>query len=165
MRYKRIKFANNHILEQGDKGYLETISHLNKAGIGVTGNSGSNIFYREINGKKIAIAGFSNVDLNTIKNNGRFAVLNEDNVIETLKVMQRNKVGFKILCFHWGNEYVHIPSPGQRKMAYRFIDEGADIIAGHHPHVIQPFENIKAGIFSIHLGILCSIIFTLRWLV
>lgn len=147
-----LNIANNHILEQGDKEYLETITHLNKAGIGVTGDAGSNILYREIYGRKIAIAGFSNVDINTIKNNDRFAVLNENNVIETLKVMQRNKAGFKILCFHWGNEYVHIPSPGQRKMAYRFIDEGADVIAGHHPHVIQPFEKYKNGYIFYSLG-------------
>jgi len=147
-----LNIANNHILEQGDNEYLETIEHLYKAGIGVTGNSDSNILYREIYGRKFAIAGFSNVDLNTINNNGRFAVLNENNVIATLKVMHRNKADFKILCFHWGNEYIHIPSLDQRKLAYRFIDEGADVIAGHHSHVIQPFEKYKSGYIFYSLG-------------
>jgi hypothetical protein len=66
--------------------------------------------------------------------------------------MEKHGVDFKILNFHWGNEYVHIPSVAQRKMAYKFIESGADVIVGHHPHVIQPYEKYKGGHIFYSLG-------------
>jgi gamma-polyglutamate biosynthesis protein CapA len=66
--------------------------------------------------------------------------------------MKQHNADIKILCLHWGNEYVHIPSQEQRELAYQFIDAGADIIAGHHPHVIQPYEKYKNGHIFYSLG-------------
>jgi len=150
-----INIANNHILEHGKLGFSHTIQVLEKAKFGVVGymkDSKSNIVYEDVKGLKIAIAGFSNVDLQLIQNDGHFAILNEDNVLNTLREMEQQSADLKILCFHWGNEYVHIPSLEQRKMAYKFIDNGADIIAGHHPHVIQPYEKYKNGHIFYSLG-------------
>jgi poly-gamma-glutamate synthesis protein (capsule biosynthesis protein) len=141
-----VNVANNHILEQGSHGFKSTINILNNGkldSVGHTEGNKSKINYKQIKGLKIAIAGFSNVDLNVIQNDNHFATLNEDNVIDTLKMMKQQNADIKILCFHWGDEYIHVPSLEQRMMAYRFIDNGADIIAGHHPHVIQPYEEYK----------------------
>jgi hypothetical protein len=66
--------------------------------------------------------------------------------------MEEHKADLKILCFHWGNEYVHVPSLEQRKMAYKFINNGADVIVGHHSHVIQPYEEYKNGHIFYSLG-------------
>jgi gamma-polyglutamate biosynthesis protein CapA len=150
-----INVANNHILEHGLSGFKRTIDALERAELGIVGNienSGSHIFYKNVKGFKVAIAGFSDVDLHVIQNDGHFAVLNEMNVSDALKKMTENKADLKILCFHWGNEYIHIPSLDQRKLAYKFIDQGADIIAGHHPHVIQPWEKYKNGYIFYSLG-------------
>ena len=150
-----LNVANNHIMEQGNQGFQSTIQALNKAELGIVGHiidSKSKIIYKNVKGLKIAIAGFSNVDLHVIQNDDHFAVLNEDNVINTLTTMEEHKADIKILCFHWGNEYVHIPSFEQRKMAYKFIDNGADVIVGHHPHVIQPYEEYKNGHIFYSLG-------------
>jgi len=150
-----LNIANNHILEQGYNAFRNTIDTLNKVEIGVVGNntdSGSNIYYIENKDLKVAIAGFSNVDLQVIENNGSFSILNENDVIHTLKIMMEEKADLKILSFHWGNEYVRIPSLEQRKIAYKFIDHGADVIAGHHPHVIQPYEKYKNGHIFYSLG-------------
>jgi poly-gamma-glutamate synthesis protein (capsule biosynthesis protein) len=150
-----LNVANNHILEQGNQGFQSTIQALNKAELGIVGHisdSKSNIIYKDVKGLKISIAGFSNVDLHTIQNDDHFAVLNEDNVLNTLNEMEKNKADLKILCFHWGDEYVHVPSLEQRKMAYKFINNGADVIVGHHPHVIQPYEEYKNGHIFYSLG-------------
>jgi len=150
-----VNVANNHILEQGSKGFKQTIDFLDKAGIGIVGyqeNGRSRITYRNINGLKIAIAGFSNVDLEVIKDENHFAILREEDVIATLVEMKSNGADFKILNFHWGNEYVHVPSIAQRRMAYNFIENGADVIVGHHPHVIQPYEKYKNGHVFYSLG-------------
>jgi hypothetical protein len=150
-----LNIANNHILEHGSMGLQSTIQALNEAELAIIGqisNSTSKIVYKNTKGLKIGIAGFSNVDLNIIKNNNQFAVLNEDNVFAALKEMNESKADFKILCFHWGNEYINVPSLEQRKMAHKFIDYGADVIAGHHSHVIQPYEEYKNGHIFYSLG-------------
>jgi len=150
-----LNLANNHILEHGSKGFYNTVDKLQSLNLDIIGNiidSQSNIVYKEINGIRIAIAGFSNVDLETIKNDNCFAVLNEKNVTRALESMKEFDADYKILCFHWGNEYINIPSLQQRKMAYTFIDKGADIIVGHHPHVIQPYEKYKNGHVFYSLG-------------
>jgi gamma-polyglutamate biosynthesis protein CapA len=150
-----VNVANNHILEHGNKGFHSTLKSLDDGRVGIVGyvkESETKIIYKVLKGLKIAIAGFSNVDLHVIQNDNHFAVLDEDNVINTLKTMDENKADLKILCFHWGNEYIHIPSLKQRKMAYKFIDNGADIIVGHHPHVIQPYEAYKNGHIFYSLG-------------
>jgi len=150
-----VNVANNHILEQGSEGFKQTIGFLEKAEIGIVGhqeNGRSKISYLELNGLKIAMAGFSNVDLEVIKDKNHFAILREADVIEALGEMEKHGADFKILNFHWGNEYVHIPSIAQRRMAYKFIESGADVIVGHHPHVIQPYEKYNGGHIFYSLG-------------
>ncbi|HAF30090.1 MAG TPA: hypothetical protein DCG75_13700 [Bacteroidales bacterium] len=150
-----VNIANNHILEQSKRGFNSTLRILNKESVNYVGNEengGSRIIYQTVNGIEIAIAGFSSVDLQVINNDHDFAILTESNVISSIEEMSIQKADVKILCFHWGNEYVHIPSLDQRKMAYKFIDAGADIIAGHHSHVIQPYEKYKNGHIFYSLG-------------
>lgn len=150
-----VNIANNHILEHNKNGFNCTKRILSDNNIDFVGNeeSGkSNVLYKTINGLKIAVAGFSNVDLHVINNENNFAILTEENVIDSLNEMTSQNVDLKILCFHWGNEYVHIPSIEQRKLAHKFIDAGADIIAGHHSHVIQPYEEYKDGHIFYSLG-------------
>lgn len=151
-----LNIANNHIMEQGAGGFHNTVGSLEAAGLGITGydrdGSHTNIIYREINGRKTGIAGFSNVDLNVIRNDNCFSVLNEENVIWSLEEMNKADADLKILCFHWGNEYIHIPAAEQRRLARRLIDCGADIIAGHHPHVVQPYEKYSNGHIFYSLG-------------
>lgn len=150
-----LNVANNHILEQGESGFKSTIEILSENQVGIVGhivNGSSVILYREIRGIRISIAGFSNVDLHKIQNNGNFAVLNEENVLNALDIMKQNSADIRILCLHWGDEYIHFPSLEQRKMAYKFIDAGASIIAGHHPHVIQPYEKYQEGHIFYSLG-------------
>lgn len=147
--------ANNHILEQGNAGFESTISILRKEGIDVVGIGDlnkSNIILKNIKGIKIAIAGFSNVDLHVIQKYDKFAILNEDNLISTINEMEEMHTDVKIVCFHWGNEYVPIPSLKQRMLARKLIDLGVNIIVGHHPHIIQPYEKYKNGHIFYSLG-------------
>jgi len=150
-----LNVANNHILEHGNDGFNSTLKILSQNSLDYVGNVENNhskILYKVIKGVNIAIAGFSNVDLHKIDNAGNFAVLNEENVFYTLNLMKQQNADIKILCFHWGNEYIHIPSLEQRRMAYEYIDSGATIIAGHHPHVVQPYEQYKDGHIFYSLG-------------
>jgi poly-gamma-glutamate synthesis protein (capsule biosynthesis protein) len=53
---------------------------------------------------------------------------------------------------HWGNEYVDRPSPDQIRLAHKIIDSGANMILGHHPHVLQGVEKYHNGVIAYSLG-------------
>ena len=88
------------------------------------GENASRIFYSQGNKKKIIS------DINRIK----------------------KKVDYIIISLHWGNEYINLPSISQINFAHDIVDAGADIILGHHPHVLQPVEKYKGGIIAYSLG-------------
>lgn len=149
-----LNVANNHILEHGKGGYERTLQILEESGIAVAGND-NRVLYIHRDNCLIGIAGFCNVDLDKFDNDGCFSVLDEVNAMAALNEMADRKADLKILTLHWGNEYIHRPSMMQRNMAYRLIDAGADIIVGHHSHVIQPYEKYKAGHIFYSLGNFC----------
>jgi poly-gamma-glutamate synthesis protein (capsule biosynthesis protein) len=64
----------------------------------------------------------------------------------------RDSVDFVIVSLHWGVEYQHIPQPQQVLWARRLVDTGADLICGHHPHVLQSIEKYKDRIILYSLG-------------
>jgi poly-gamma-glutamate synthesis protein (capsule biosynthesis protein) len=149
-----LNVANNHILEHGKIGYRETLKTLVGSGIEVIGDK-NKILYLHKDNCKIAIAGFCDVDLDIFENDDCFSVLNEQNLKFTLHDMIVSKTDLKIFCFHWGNEYIHKPSMKQRELAFKLIDAGVDVIIGHHPHVIQPYEKYKNGHIFYSLGNFC----------
>lgn len=149
-----LNVANNHMLEHGQTGYEETLKILCGLNINIIGDK-NRVLYLQKDNCKIAIAGFCGVDLELFENDGCFSVLNEENLKSALNDMIWNKADLKIFCFHWGNEYIHKPSPEQRMLAYNLIDSGADVIIGHHPHVIQPYEKYKNGHIFYSLGNFC----------
>lgn len=98
----------------------------------------------EDEGKKIAILSVSTDEpevMAILASNKHLGVLSMNdcsinNIISTYK----KKVDFFIMIPHWGKEYIKYPSVQQRKKAYDWIDAGADLIIGHHPHIIQGKE-------------------------
>jgi poly-gamma-glutamate capsule biosynthesis protein CapA/YwtB (metallophosphatase superfamily) len=54
----------------------------------------------------------------------------------------RPRVDWLVVQLHWGTELCQLPSPAQRRRARRLVEAGADLILGHHPHVLQPMEMI-----------------------
>lgn len=149
-----LNVANNHILEHGKQGYEKTLEALNQSNIAVVGDN-NHVLYLHQDNCLIAIAGFCDVDLDRFENDGCFSELNEKNVMSALDEMSDKKADLKVITLHWGNEYIHRPSMTQRRMAYKLIDAGADIIVGHHPHVIQPYEKYKTGHIFYSLGNFC----------
>lgn len=145
--------ANNHILEQGYKGFVSTQKALMDAGlyyVGVFNDYKSNIKVISKNGLKFGFCAFNSII--DIPNPNIHANLNLDSVKKTIDEMDELNVDYKLISFHWGNEFINIPSFEQIEFAHSVIDYGADIIIGHHPHVIQPIEKYKKGIIIYSLG-------------
>ena len=128
--------SNNHITDQGKRGLEETYKNLEKLGFNYSGcadrqsENCSKII--NIGGYKIGTAGFSMV----------YGTFDLNNANETIKNLQQNS-DIVIINVHWGTEYTHINGDLQRQVAYSFIDNGADFIIGHHPHVVQGMEIYK----------------------
>lgn len=142
--------ATNHALDKGKKGinnclqYWRT-NHNEIAVLGIYDNQNDydrNRYIYEKDGMRIAILNY------TYGTNGiplpedmPFAVsmLNTEKIITDL-ANAKKEADFIIVCPHWGTEYMHTPSDEQKKWTKLMVENGADLIIGTHPHVIQPVE-------------------------
>lgn len=79
------------------------------------------------------------------------AFLDEEQTIEAIK-RSKEHVDILILLVHWGLEYYYYPSPAQRKLAGKMANAGADIVLGHHPHVLRGMETIGKSLVIYSLG-------------
>lgn len=147
-----VNLANNHTLDQGVEGLLDTIQHLKDNKIKYVG-AGSNSdeayapIYFERKGIKIALCGFSRVIPQadwaaTKKNAGVAAVYDSTLAVKAIKEA-RKKADLVLVVTHWGKERVTKLEDHQTNLSHAFIDAGADLVIGGHPHVMQGIEQYK----------------------
>lgn len=148
-----ILHATNHALDKGRRGVLNCLSFWQEnypdtavLGIHASKESQQEIYVYEQQGIRIAVLNY------TYGTNGiplpedmPYAVdlLDKDRVIEDLKRVQEF-ADFVVVCPHWGKEYVLEQTENQENWAEIFIENGADLILGTHPHVIEPVELITS---------------------
>ena len=153
-----LNIANNHITEHGEEGVSQTLSILKNRGLLATGtvtNEQPQFLTIQKQGTKVCLAGFCDERICTMGHTECYANLTESIVFETLNRIKETAPDVIILIFHWGDEYIKYPSLEQRQLAYRLIDQGVDLVVGHHPHVIQPYEKYKDGHIIYSLGNAC----------
>ena len=150
-----LSIANNHILDYGKKGLIDTINYLSKSRIQTVG-AGLNLEFArkptilKIKSKKVGFLAYSYTYEATKNHHGcapiwRF-IIKQD--IKSLKKM----VDVVVVSFHYGKEFSTLPSFFQKSISHFAIDSGADIVLGHHPHVLQPIEFYKDKIIAYSLG-------------
>jgi poly-gamma-glutamate synthesis protein (capsule biosynthesis protein) len=148
---KIVNLANNHIFDYGKIAFEDTLKNLEKNNINYFGNSYEPLIV-EKEGVKIGFLGFSDFlkHLEVKENKIGIAVINDNlsGIIEKAK----EKVDILIVSFHWGEEYKKIANERQRKIAKIAIDSGADLVIGHHPHIIQNIEKYKGKFIFYSLG-------------
>ena len=140
-----LTLANNHALDCGRDGVLETLETLASAGSGVIG---AGVDRREAHQPVIRQAGPWRVGLLGYYWNERCAATDDlpGAAMDTPEALKadigslRDRVDRVVVTFHWGVTYYREPSPGNRAKARFAVDCGADVVIGHHPHVVQPFE-------------------------
>lgn len=154
-----VSLANNHIFDYGYGGFMDTISIFKKSNVYWFG-AGRNLYEAvkpailNVNGISIAFLGYAwdfIGALNAGKNSFGTAPLNEKLIIENIRNIAE-KVDFVIVSLHWGYDGEIYPLPSHRKMAHKMIDEGADLVLGHHPHLIQGIEKYDEGVILYSLG-------------
>lgn len=147
-----VSLANNHALDFGTDALLDTCDTLDGAGILRTGAGASldeakRAVETEIQGKKVAIIGATRVipvaEWATFGDNpGMLATYDPTILLEEIKTLDETN-DYVIVFVHWGIERAEHPEEYQRKMGQQYIDAGADIVIGSHPHVLQGVEYYK----------------------
>ena len=80
-------------------------------------------------------------------------MVKEEEIIKAIKTVKSlNPDNFLIISLHWGEEYKLINSSAQQKFAHQVIEAGADLIIGHHPHVVQNIEKYQGKLIFYSLG-------------
>lgn len=134
--FNLMSIANNHSYDMGEKGMTQTRDYLDAAGIhyfgeakGVTDDS-MWVTTVEEKGATIAFVGFNHTLSDRLKLEEATALLEE----------AESAADFTVVSIHWGREYETQPTQEQVDMAHAFVDAGADVILGHHPHVVATRE-------------------------
>ena len=145
--FNLFSLANNHTPDMGKEGLEETKKWLRKYGINFVGDplSGSSdnfnsSFFRD----NITFLAFNQIFPFIVK---------EEEIITTIKTVKSlNPDNFLIVSMHWGEEYKLVNSPAQQRLAHKIIEAGADLIIGHHPHVVQNIEKYQGKLIFYSLG-------------
>ena len=138
-----VNLSNNHIYDYKEKGFTDTKLALAKEKIKYFGEGSK--WITKIKEQPFGFLGYRGWStdksfLNKLKQ-------------DILELKKTNSV--IVINFHWGNENQYYPIDAQKQLARFAIDNGADIILGHHPHVIQGIEQYKNRIIAYSLGNFC----------
>lgn len=138
-----VTLANNHSYDCLRKGITETHKYLSQQGIGFFGGDGLEQSYavRTVGEKSIAFVGIDET-IEPIPLEDFYSLVGD---------LDR-KHDYIVVHIHWGFEYSHTPSSIQTKIGRALVDRGADVVIGHHPHVIQPPEVYKGKAIFYSLG-------------
>ncbi|MCD4832135.1 MAG: CapA family protein [Anaerohalosphaeraceae bacterium] len=143
--FDMVTLANNHVFDFGQEGLVETLKTLDGnqiayTGAGLTLEQAQKTYYRDIQGKKLAIVNFAENEFNsaTIEHGGS----NPMSIIDRYRqIQQARKTADKVLVIiHGGLEHYHYPSPATVKRYRFFAEQGADAVVAHHTHCIGPCE-------------------------
>ncbi|MFH1129652.1 MAG: CapA family protein [Patescibacteria group bacterium] len=151
-RFNILSLTNNHMLDFGENGYEQTKNYLSSAGINYFGN------YNNQPENLSTIVEKNNIKIGWVGYHGLIDGGLEDVSKEIERI--RPEVDFLIVVSHWGAEYKKIPADSTVEKAHQFINAGADLVLGGHPHVVQTIEEYKGKMIFYSLG---NFIFDQYW--
>ncbi|GAC43964.1 putative enzyme [Paenibacillus popilliae ATCC 14706] len=158
-----VNLANNHSMDQGEEGLLDTFAalkdvHLPYVGAGHNAEEAFTPVMFESQGIKLAFLGFTRV----VPEVSWYAGKNKPGLATTYDGMKekaaeavakaKEEADLVVVIAHWGKEKVDFPEDYQRELARLYIDAGADLIVGGHPHVLQGLEQYKGKWIAYSLG-------------
>jgi poly-gamma-glutamate capsule biosynthesis protein CapA/YwtB (metallophosphatase superfamily) len=145
--------CNNHIHDFGNNGILDTlksIDSVNAKYFGLKHKLNKNISPFEIlktSEGSIGLIAFTTngPSVNSITDSDNYFCVEYDdsNIIEEMRILKSQNPDIIVVNMHWGNEQHFFPSPRQRRLARLCVDHGANLVLGHHPHVVQGNEIYK----------------------
>lgn len=136
--------ANNHSKDYGEQSYNDTMDALDEAGI--TNFGYDRVAIKKVKGIKVGLVGtYVLADGLGVK----------DSMEKNIQDLKAEGARVIIASFHWGEEKAEYPNDVQVELAHAAIDAGADLVLGHHPHVLQGIEQYKGKNIVYSLGNFC----------
>lgn len=136
--------ANNHSRDYGEQSYNDTIGYIESAGIHTFGYDRTALL--DIKGIKVGLVGIYVL----ADGLGR-----EQQVKDTIAAVKEQGAQLVVVSFHWGVEKENYPNDVQKTLAHLAVDQGADLVLGHHPHVLQGIEEYNGKNIVYSLGNFC----------
>ncbi len=163
--FKILSLANNHIFDWGREALEDTLKRLKEAGIdyvgtGLNETEAHSPIVVEVGGaagaKKLKIAflaycGQGSTYWAATADKSGIAWLEEERFKKDI-AQAKTLADLVVVSMHFGEEYQQKPNASQKSFARLAIDSGADLVIGHHPHVLQPIEEYKQGFIAYSLG-------------
>ena len=150
-----LSIANNHILEHKHEGLVSTERILRDEGVKYVGTCDEDghpkVEVIERNGMRLAFIAYNAID-NQKYEQGYISVYDLSRVKNDVIQLRRQNIDDIFVILHWGDEYIHRPSPVQIEEARALIDLGARFVICSHPHVVQPVEEYHGGLICYSLG-------------
>ncbi|NJR48601.1 MAG: CapA family protein [Leptolyngbyaceae cyanobacterium CSU_1_3] len=152
-----VNLANNHLMDYQTTGLTETLKTLDESGIHYVGAGRNTQEARrpeiiEVKGQRIAYLGYYDADFQAAGDTkGGTNARQNDRVAADIKAI-RDQVDWVVVNYHWGVELAKYPTDAQIDLAHFTIDQGADLVVGHHPHVLQGAEIYKGRAIAYSLG-------------
>jgi poly-gamma-glutamate capsule biosynthesis protein CapA/YwtB (metallophosphatase superfamily) len=154
-----LSLANNHTDDYGPVGLLDTMSALEERGIAYVGvgrdiGAARSAVVIDARGVEIAFLAYNHIeprrDLAQVRVGG--PVWLEPEVAYDEVRRARDQADVVVVSFHWGTEYVSVPDAFQTEVARRTVEAGADLVLGHHPHVVGGVAFLDQGFVAYSLG-------------
>lgn len=139
-----VNTANNHSHDYGEESFNDTLKALDAANIIHFGYDETAV--TEVKGVKVGLVGIYELNDHL----GR-----EEQLKQNIAKVKQDGAQLIVVIFHWGNEKEEVPDDNQRTLGHLAIDEGADLVCGHHPHVLQGIEEYKGKNIVYSLGNFC----------
>ena len=136
--------ANNHSFDYGEKSHEDTIAALDAEGIQSFGYERTALM--DIKGVKVGLAGVYELAEH---------IECKQDMLDNIASLKEQGAQIIIVSFHWGQEKENVPNDVQVELAHTAIDNGADLVLGHHPHVLQGIEEYKGKDIVYSLGNFC----------
>lgn len=155
--FKCVTLANNHIMDYGKQGLIDTMDfcrkrHIDYMGVGLSECEASSTFYKKIDNKTIAIINCCEQEFSIASGDNAGAAHLEPVAIYYRINNAQNKADRVIVIVHGGHEHWQLPSPRMVDLYRFFIDAGADVVVNHHQHCYSGYERYKDGLIFYGLG-------------
>ena len=139
-----VNTANNHSHDYGEQSFNDTLAALDDAGIVHFGYDETAV--TDVKGIKVGLVGIYELYDHLER---------EQQLKDNIAKVKADGAQLIVVIFHWGNETETVPDSNQTTLGRIAIDEGADLVCGHHPHVLQGIETYKGKNIVYSLGNFC----------
>lgn len=154
-----LSLANNHMWDWGadalqDTVTLLTTNNIQSVGAGIDYAHANNPVFLQADNTRVAFLAYTNLlpkSLNATLESPGLSDFNLEKIKQTIAQI-RAQADIIVISLHWGEEYETSANDEQKEIAHALIDAGADIIAGHHSHVVQELEHYRGGVIAYSLG-------------